>query len=288
MKLSISKFIVVGIISSSIGCNDNSDETVSSIPLIESATVAFVEPPDRPGWNIPDTVNLTIDFTDRDFDLGFDYKVMEDRQFPYHYCDYFINGSSGIEKIAPTIIEVPKIGYMDYLKSDKIGKLITFGNIKQAISEPPPLNCVDYEFATLFVDGALIDSSYNTTDNIGNDYLVIDTLYRQLNENHYNIKVDFLVENSGGYELYDWQKEFCTTFNGRFPLVNNPNDFGVGQGGPFKFKRKSKSKGQLKYSMTSHGFKILFQGKNLKLRVTITDRSLNKSNAFETEPIVIP
>lgn len=119
-----------------------------------------------------------------------------------------------------------------------------------------PYNCVNWEVDTL--KG------------------VLDTIYFELNPNHYNIYVDFLVKNSdGSFTQFDWTKEFTypncgITFDGRFPILSKD------------LSRKSPLDGTIRYGMSSTGFLILFSIKTLKLRITIQDRHFNKSNTIET------
>ena len=119
-----------------------------------------------------------------------------------------------------------------------------------------PYNCINWEVRTL-----------NTK---------VDTFYFKLNPNHYNIFVDFFVQNTDGtFKEFDWQKEFTypncgIPFDGRFPRLSKD------------LTQKTPLDGTIHYSMKSTGFLILFSIKTLKLKVTIQDRSLNKSNTIET------
>ena len=69
-----------------------------------------------------------------------------------------------------------------------------------------PYNCINWEIKT-----------------VNNK---IDTFYFQLNPNHYNIFIDFFVQNNdGSFKEFDWQKEFTypncgIPFDGRFPLLS--------------------------------------------------------------------
>ena len=101
-------------------------------------------------------------------------------------------------------------------------------------------------------------------------YQIRDTLYYTTNPNHYNIEVDFLVKDPtapGGFREFDWREEYCTTFDGRFPVFSD---------------KQSSIDGILRYSMTSLGFTSVFSIKTLKLRVSIKDRALHTSNVIET------
>ncbi len=113
---------------------------------------------------------------------------------------------------------------------------------------------------------------YNCTnwEIIKENNIVKDTLYFQLNPNYNNITIDYLVKNPNGtFTEFDWRNEFCTTFDGRFPIL-------------FKDKSGVPLEGKIRYGMGSSGFKALFSIKTLKLRIQIKDRALHKSNTIET------
>lgn len=100
-----------------------------------------------------------------------------------------------------------------------------------------------------------------------------DTVYFQLNPNHYNIFVDWFVKNNdGSFTEFNWLTAFdgCATYDGRFPRLSAD------------YSHKAPMEGTIKYNMQSSGFLILFSIKTLKLRVTIQDRALHKSNTIET------
>ena len=121
-----------------------------------------------------------------------------------------------------------------------------------------PYNCINWEIKTVNAK--------------------LDTFYFQLNPNHYNIFVDFFVLNNDGvYTEFDWQKDFTypncgIPFDGRFPVLSKD------------LSRKTPLDGTIRYAMQSTGFLILFSNKTLKLKITIQDRALNKSNTVETIP----
>ena len=121
-----------------------------------------------------------------------------------------------------------------------------------------PYNCINWEIKTVNAK--------------------LDTFYFQLNPNHYNIFVDFFVLNNDGvYTEFDWQKDFTypncgIPFDGRFPVLSKD------------LSRKTPLDGTIRYAVQSTGFLILFSNKTLKLKITIQDRALNKSNTVETIP----
>ena len=102
--------------------------------------------------------------------------------------------------------------------------------------------------------------------------VVTDTLYTKFNPNYYNISVDFYVNEV----LFDPATYFiypnCSVqgYSGRFPVLSN--DPG----------KKSPLDGKITYSMKSFAFDVLFSIKQLKLKITIQDRALHKSNVVTT------
>jgi len=107
---------------------------------------------------------------------------------------------------------------------------------------------------------------------------ILDTVYVELNPNHYNIEVEYFLKHDGQYEEFDWRREFgplsCETFDGRYPPLNTA-----------EFERPLA--GSLSYTMTSSGFLPLFGNDTLQLRVQIKDRALNISNRVESPDFVV-
>ncbi|MBL7874214.1 MAG: hypothetical protein JNL53_01025 [Cyclobacteriaceae bacterium] len=184
-----------------------------------------------------DSLILTLTFKDGDGDLGLDPSELSCVSEGICYNNKFF-----------------------FRKPD--GTLLTYKDKRTnpAYSSLPdfvkPYNCINWEVST---------------DNTGK----VDTFYFELNPDHYNIEVDFLVKNPDGtFTEFDWTKEFnypnCgTSFDGRFPIL-------------YKEEPGTPLEGNLRYSMGSIGFKALFSVKTLKLRVQIKDRALNKSNEIFT------
>jgi hypothetical protein len=120
----------------------------------------------------------------------------------------------------------------------------------------PPYNPIDYVI---------------TRDNDGNP---VDTIWVELNPDHYNIFVRFYEKKNGEYEEFDWRDPpYYQTFDGRFPLLNTKIEDNQLVSRPLE--------GVLRYGMTSSGWLFLFRD-TLKLEVMIQDRALHKSNTVET------
>ncbi len=107
--------------------------------------------------------------------------------------------------------------------------------------------------------------------------LPVDTIYFEYNAYHNNILIDFYTKNNDGtFTKYDFTKFFiypnCAVggYNGRFPILSND------------LNKKSPLEGTIKYNLKSPYFLLTFSIKTLKIKVTIIDRVLNKSNELET------
>jgi hypothetical protein len=105
----------------------------------------------------------------------------------------------------------------------------------------------------------------------------LDTLYIQLNPNHYNISVEFQIKNNdGSFTPFDFTQVLtypkCEVqgFNGRFPILFKSNNL------------QAPLEGTLNYAMTSVAFNVFFSIRTLRLKVFIRDRALHKSNEVIT------
>ena len=135
---------------------------------------------------------------------------------------------------------------------DQNGDTIYYGDSP----DMPPYNPIDYIV---------------TRDDDGNPQ---DTVWVELNPDHYNIFVRFYEKKNGEYEEFDWrQPPYFQTFDGRFPLLNTKIEDQRLVIRPLE--------GSLRYGMTSSGWLFLFRD-TLKIEVMIQDRALNKSNVVST------
>lgn len=289
-----------------ISCNDDDKEPDYPIePYIESADLKFVE---IEGLTSPDSLILSFYFRDGDMDLGLDYQTETDLDSPYHSINLYLQKEKELikittnnEKLTPENDLYPSnIPSLNTNNHD--GKLAVVRTKKLPGFEYLPdfstsNYCNNYTYTYLLVDEkdkSVFDESYKvvqTFQSVRNStqYLLVDTFYYDMNPNFYNIKLDFLVKQPDDSFLeFDWNKEYCTTFNGRFPLLKGIKKGTTMVGGPFKIKGHSTKDGELRYSMKSMGFKALFSGKTIKLRIKIKDRALHDSNIIETNEIAIP
>jgi len=264
-------------------------------PQITFEGVEFIDSTDPSDF---DTLNLYINFKDGDGDLGFNVSP-QGISDPYHSANFYQQNNGNIE---PLTTESGFIGDDEYdllhIPNPQRGKLVVFRTRKKPeYSFLPPgeicngsSNLKYYEYLDGAIDPGnasdgrrllirasarpaldplvqLVDSFPKVNPEF---YQIRDTLYFTPNPDHYNIEVDFLVKDPtapGGWKEFDWRQEYCTTFDGRFPVFSDD---------------KSSIDGTLRYSMTSLGFTSVFSIKTLKLRVSIKDRARHTSNVIET------
>ena len=131
-----------------------------------------------------------------------------------------------------------------------------------------------------------LDENYNILDTLIDQlnkkyFLIEEPLLYDRNENHFNIFVEYYISDDGvNFTRFDWFEEFCFDYNGRMPLILDYH--GTIKAGPFTIKAKTPWEGEISYSMNGTTFKVLFQAKKLKLKITIKDQALHTSNIIET------
>jgi hypothetical protein len=225
-----------------------------------------------------DELVVTVSFSDGDGDLGLSATDIDP---PYHDVNYYLANDGDIVELKkrtvrddlPQFLEVPP---------NATGKLVTVRTPEDpAYKDLIPsyiddhASCTYYTYTKVYVeetDSRIFDDSYNFTvlsyPNRAPVYELVDTFYYRRNPSYTNIDIEFWVNNGNGFELFDWEKEFCTiSFNQRFPVLSD---------------KKGPLEGNLEYSMATSGMKTVFGNKTLKLRIRIRDRALNSSNEIET------
>lgn len=269
----------------------------SVIPAISYKSIEFIETAEITD---PDSLIVYINFKDGDGNIGL---TSIETDSPFHQANFFLGSNGQLRPVSSTLVfnfEGYKFGSSGATPKNpsfllghlpvSSGKLVSFSSKSDpAYSFLPPyqapytclINLQAYLDDTLFVDRAyryalnpatIVDSLISPGNTVTH-YAVLDQWYVEPNENHYNIAVQFLVKNAdGSFTEFDWRREFCTTFDGRFPVL-------VDKTRPLE--------GTLSYAMTSTGFMTLFSQKTLKLRIQIKDRTLNKSNIIETEEFTL-
>lgn len=222
-----------------------------------------------------DSLILYLHFRDGDGDLGV---YQDDLEEPFNAAYYFIaDGTGDTTKLATTqVYDTDEKPYQLLKTEGNPGKLVTNRTRNQPGYSYLPIydnTCAHYADAELLVPASAADNTYNIVDTLhdqgGNAYYLIqgELLLYKANPNHNNIDVRFWVYNNGNYVEFDWIKEYCISFNGRFPvLADKP--------GPLE--------GTLRYAMPSTGFIPEFSIKQLKLSAKIRDRSLHVSDSVLT------
>ena len=251
---------------------------------------------------VRDSLKVTINFKDGDGDLGLHTDSV---RIPYHQLNFFANDNGQLLPISAVLIsdfsryrfrnskKTPKKPsyYVEPPDTRKVGELITLASSNDGFSLPAfesPYDCaandesylnenqnpdtiyVFRDFKYIIKNKATIVDSLERIDNPNEYYYAVaDYFYLKTNPSFYNIKVQFFIKNTDNtYTEYDWKKELCSTFDGRFPPLA---------------QKDRPLEGTLTYSMTSVGFITTFGSKLLKLRITIFDRALNSSNTIDTE-----
>ena len=217
---------------------------------------------DLPAPDAADTLIITVNFRDGDGDLG-----LHDSETAYPFNDkYYFTSSGEPGYFAAGTAVANDASLLTALNGSTYptGKLLSWASKMNGNDTLPdfvtPYSCSNWDVLKDPVTGK--DT---------------DTLYFQLNPNHYNFFVDFYVQQGdGSFALYDWKKEFvfrnCNVngFNGRFPILSKD------------LSQRTAQEGKIRYSMKSVGFNIFFSIKVLKLRIYIQDRNLHKSGVIET------
>jgi hypothetical protein len=196
----------------------------------------------------PDTLTLKFYLRDGDFDLGRDYG---DTIPPFN--PIFV-----INKVNGQFIPVTS------MPADHTN-LIVYRD-RKTIDTLPPLNCKNWT------------QTFHS-------YALSDTVYHIANPNYWNLTVDLFSKGSQDWTYFDPVKVFL------FPGCN-PNGFKTvfpilpfKSFGPFKYQLISSKEGILTYTISSYGLRFLFSGKKVKLKFSIQDRALHRSNVVETTEI---
>lgn len=252
--------------------------------------------------NGEDSLVVSVTFKDGDGDLGF-LPGPEAIDSPYHQINFFGDDNGQLLPIPSDLIQsfsgytyknskkTPRFpSYYIRTPARQINGLITLSSRNEGFSLPPfttPYDCyVNTESYlneqqnpdTVFIwrnDSYMIKDNSTIVDTLVRDnnpdeyyYAVLDYFYIKENPTHYNFKVEFFVKNNdGSFTEYDFRKEFCETYDGRFPKLTD---------------KDRALEGTINYSMVSTGFLPTFSIKTLKLAITVYDRALNESNRIET------
>lgn len=283
-------FILVGLTS----CFDQ--PRFPDVPEIRFNKVEFVDDP----ASAFDSLIVYIDFKDGDGDLGIDAQSPEFISYPFHNSNFFLGNNGQLEPLYTTSASSSTDQY-DILNipDPSKGKLLSFRSRLDPLYNgmlSQVFHCSKYEALAgrpeqgkpvsgrkLLIekdDIAVLDDTRRIVDTLRSEsteyYQIADTLYFQLNPNHFNIEIDFLVRDSGSnpptYTEFDWFEQTCQPFDGRFPFLTD---------------KDNSLEGTLSYAMISTGFNLSFSIKPIKLRITIKDRLLHVSNVVESNEFTL-
>lgn len=251
-----------------LGCEDTPD--FSDTPRISFDKVEFKTSASA------DSLNIFIDFEDGDGNLGLD-----DRFSTGEFSNRFYYTNENGEVI--TTDEIGNPGYSGlppnsfpegcghWMESPSIDAFLTLGGFEIAPGQ---------EQQFLLSSGLDFDYDAGTIN---------DTIYYDLNPNHQNMTIDFLIldndgqdytdENGQAYRLFDWKTDLpdvsppCNSdLILRFPVLND----NLNENAPIE--------GNLKYSINN--FRGLIQNAfgsyEMRLRISIKDRAFNESNKVIT------
>ena len=225
--------------------------TYPTTPEIEFKSIQFIDVPDTPTATPPDSLILTIKFKDGDGDLGLDTQGEDEIRYADHFYFKVNDNRKYVTTNPDALLNDPNIIRYKTKRTNH--------NYDTLPPYAPPYNCINWE---ILKKPSAIDPKL---------LVPADTIYFVINPNNKNIFVDFLVKQTDGtFVEFDWLKQYCSTFDGRFPVLSKD------------LNKSSPLEGEIVYNMTSVGFLVTFSTKTLKLRVTIQDRALNKSNTIET------
>lgn len=217
--------------------------TPPEYPVVPQIEFSSVQFKDVPRAGDADSLILTLRFKDGDGDLGLNDSDTTNIKYANKLYYRLANGTFANFALRRRLLAD------NIASNDTLPAFVT------------PFNCTSWEVLTFRQ----------------NNVTVRDTLFIKLNPNHYNIFVEFLVKNNdGSFTAFDPKEIFiypnCVVnlFNGRFPVLSK------------NLSQESPLEGTIRYSMRSSAFLAFFSIKTLKLRVTVQDRALNKSNEIIT------
>jgi hypothetical protein len=124
----------------------------------------------------------------------------------------------------------------------------------------------------------------------GNGIIASDTIYYQYNRNYFNFQADLYYQDGANWVQYDpltsfsFPNCFIVFADGLIPPLQ-----GNVSAGPFTYTpRLFIHGGLMTYSLTSALFKLMFGGKNIKIKFHVRDRAMNNSNIAETPTLMMP
>lgn len=233
-----------------------------------------------------DSLILYLDFKDGNGDVGLSALDPTDFDPPYHFENYFVEDEGGTGDTIPVLSRSFSTGVggtiYTILNPDSIGgKLVTSKTRSKTnygyLPVYDPQSCVNYSFLSdVLVPLKNTDPSFDIQDTVklnGRKYARIkEAVLFKSNPNHYNIEIKFWRFQGGNFVEFDWFKEYCLTFNGRFPT--SLNDFPTYKDRPID--------GSIRYAMANTSFLAVFGSTRLRISARIRDRALHVSNEVVT------
>lgn len=284
-------FVVFVMFSFGLGsCFD--EPTFGPEPFIEFEKIEFVEIGD---FADADSLNIYIRFQDGDGNVGLSGSNPEQIRKPFHPTNFYRGNGGQLTAVSASIFS--DFSGFRYKSSGKTptsptyvldpgsagpGTFVSLTDRNTYGLPPfePPYTCTAYYKAYMqdtilvrYEDRASLkpeDIVDTLEDNQGADvaYAALQAWYIEVNPDHYNISVKFLIKQSNGtFEEFDFREEFCTTWDQRIPPLSED---------------ERALEGTLMYAMVGSGFLNTFSVSTLKLEVQIKDRELNKSNIITT------
>lgn len=243
----------------SISCKKKDDGPNFPLePYIEFRDITFIH--GQP--SVTDTLKVSFYFRDGDFDLGLNESELND---PYNRKFYFLRSNGA--PVPDTKFQHEEVDLADLI-SYRFKRTHLPDTLPVFIT---PYNCRNWEI--------------NRDPSTGK---IADTLYFRQNKNFYNLYVTILIVNTNGStSVFDFSQNFIfpncqlNAFNRRFRY---PKESPV-PGSPFSVNMISSKEGTFTYDMRSAGWKNLFAGQKIKLRISIRDRALHLSNEIETTEV---
>jgi len=229
-------------------------------PQIEFNRIRFIETPKPEDF---DTLALYIDFKDGDGDIGLSDADNQISSATAKYADRIYFDREGKGWVIGDLLQLQQSTRPEDVKF--YNSLLKFSTRKKTPYDTLP----DFSAYNKCIHWEIFYKKSGDKD------IPVDTVYFKLNPNQYNIFIDFFISDGRNYNEYDFRKEFCTTFDGRIPILSK------------NISEQTPLQGTIRYTMASLGFKTIFSTKPVKLKIQIQDRKLNKSNIVETDPFTL-
>jgi hypothetical protein len=282
-----------------LGCFDPPE--YSNFPEIDFLRIEFVE---VGGFGEPDSLNLYINFKDGDGDLGLSsqtddpFAINPQIDSPYHATNFYV-GTGGSKSPVASLVFSNFANYnlvyksngksprdpTNVIRSTPFNQKFLTSDDRLEYNLPPfeaPYStCVAFHQAyltdTIFVlpedkealnVETIVDTLVDADNNAIGAYAALASWYIEQNPNHYNITVKFMKQEANGtFTEFDFREAYCTTYDGRFPVLADD---------------KRAVEGTLKYAMIGTGFLSTFSITPIKLVVQVKDRAFNETPPLET------